>query len=108
MDGEAVRVAFPSLLDKRLADWREYHPAILVSYCVDTDIKLWTYKHENLEFAENRTCQAIDGHKNTVTVAFLDTFEEEGIWPPKLAEYCEDNGVECYTYEQSEVEFIKT
>lgn len=53
MDGEAVRVTFPRTLDEGSGAWRDYHPAILASYCDDQEIKLWTYKHENLAFAEN-------------------------------------------------------
>jgi len=53
MDGEAVRVAFPNMLDEGPSDWRTIHPAKLASYCVDQDIKLYTYKHTNLAFADN-------------------------------------------------------
>ena len=53
MNGEAVRVAFPSSLDEGPGDWRDIDPALLSSYCVDQDIDLYTYKHENLQFAEN-------------------------------------------------------
>ncbi|WP_440764551.1 hypothetical protein [Natronorubrum sp. DTA7] len=126
MDGEAVRVAFPSSLDKGPADWREYHPAILASYCHDTDVKLWTYKHENLEFAENpyapgdrviktshndpNTAVVVengtDGDEDAVTVAFLGDFEEEDVWPSKLAAHCEENEITCYTYGHDELEFI--
>jgi hypothetical protein len=53
MDGEAVNVAFPNLLDEGPGNWREIHPAKLASYCDDQNIKLYTYKHTNLEFAEN-------------------------------------------------------
>jgi hypothetical protein len=50
-EGEVVNVAFPSSLDDGPGDWRDYHPAILSSYCDDVDIKLYSYKHTNLEFA---------------------------------------------------------
>lgn len=125
MDGEAVSVAYPSSLDEGPADWREYHPAILASYCVDTDIKLWTFKHQNLEFATNPyvpgdyvfktshddpntavvTEIGTDGDDDAVTVAYLGDFEEEGVWPSKLTAHCEKNGIKRYTYECSELEF---
>nr|WP_236544731.1 hypothetical protein [Salinirussus salinus] len=50
-DGEAVRVAFPSALYDGPGDWRDIDEALLSSYCDDQDIKLYTYKHSNLEFA---------------------------------------------------------
>lgn len=53
MDGEAVRVAFPNMLDEGPGDWRTIHPAKLASYCADQEIKLYTYKHTNLGFADN-------------------------------------------------------
>lgn len=52
MDGEAVNVAFPGHLDDGPGEWRDIHPAKLASYCDDQDIKLYTYKHTNLELAE--------------------------------------------------------
>ena len=53
IDGEAVRVAFPSTLDAGPGNWRTIHPAKLASYCDDQDVKLYTYKHTSLDFAEN-------------------------------------------------------
>ncbi|SFR97215.1 hypothetical protein SAMN05216559_1811 [Halomicrobium zhouii] len=128
IDGEAVKVAFPSALDNGPAEWREYHPAILASYCDDQDIKLWTYKHENLAFAPNpyapgdRVFKTSHDDPNTaivvecsaeaigdqVTVAYLGDFEEESIWPGKLAEHCAENGIKCYTYEHAELEFVES
>lgn len=52
LDGEAVRVAFPSSLDEGPGEWRDIDEALLSSYCDDQDIKLYTYKHSNLTFAE--------------------------------------------------------
>jgi hypothetical protein len=49
---EVVKVAYPSSLDDGPGQWREYHPAILASYCHDVDIKLYDFKHTSLEFAE--------------------------------------------------------
>lgn len=51
IDGEVVRVAFPSSLDDGAGVWRDIENAILSSYCDDQEVKLYTYKHANLEFA---------------------------------------------------------
>lgn len=51
LNGEAVRVAFPNALDDGPGEWRDIDEALLASYCDDQDIKLYTYKHSNLEFA---------------------------------------------------------
>ena len=51
MDGEAVRVAFPSSLDDGPGEWRGIDDAKLASYCDDQGVKLYTYKHSNLTFA---------------------------------------------------------
>ena len=53
VSGEAVRVAFPNMLDEGPGDWRTIHAAKLASYCADQEIKLYTYKHTNLAYAEN-------------------------------------------------------
>jgi hypothetical protein len=52
MDGEAVNVAFPGMLDEGPGDWRTISPAKLASYCDDQAVRLYTYKHTNLEHAE--------------------------------------------------------
>ncbi|MEE6210942.1 hypothetical protein U3A55_12375 [Salarchaeum sp. III] len=52
MEEEAVNVAFPDHLDGGPGDWETIHAAKLASYCDDQDIKLYTYKHSNLRFAE--------------------------------------------------------
>ena len=125
INGEAVRVAFPSALDQGPADWRSHHPALLASICHDTDIKLWTYKHENLEFASNpyvpgdRVIKTSHDDPNTaivikspvgttgtdVSVAYADDFERGDIWPGKLAEHCDQHGIKCYTYAHSQLAF---
>lgn len=51
-EGEGVRVAFPSSLDEGPDDWRDIDPALYASYCDDQGIKLYTYKHSNLDFAD--------------------------------------------------------
>lgn len=50
--GEAVNVAFPSSLDEGPGDWRDIEPALYASYCDDQNIKKYTYKHTNLDFAD--------------------------------------------------------
>ncbi len=52
ISGEVVRVAFPSALDDGPGNWREFPAALLASYCDDQDVKLYSYKPTNLEFAE--------------------------------------------------------
>jgi len=51
LDGEAVRAAFPDSLSEGAGDWRTIDEALLASYCDDQEIKVYTFKHENLEFA---------------------------------------------------------
>lgn len=52
IDGEVVSVAFPSSLDEGPGEWRDIHPALYASYCDDQGIKLYNYKHTNLEFSD--------------------------------------------------------
>lgn len=51
LEGEAVRVTYPEYLDQGPGEWRDIDEALLSSYCDDQDIKLYTFKHTNLEFA---------------------------------------------------------
>jgi len=124
MDGEAVKVAYPSSLDDGPGDWREYHPAILASYCDDQDVKLWTFKHENLAFASNPYVQGDrviksshddpdtavvveggDGAADEVTVAYVGDSDLLGVWPGKLVEHCEENEIKRYSYDPTELEY---
>jgi hypothetical protein len=125
MDGEAVRVAFPSTLDYGPSDWRDIEPALLSSYCDDQDIKLYTYKHTNLDFATNpftpgdrvvksshdEPDEAIvvdcsDGAtSDSVSVVYTGQLEAGEISPGKLASYCEDKGIKQYTYSPSDLEW---
>ena len=50
IEGEAVRVAYPGSLDNGPGEWRDFDTALLSSYCDDQDVKLYTFKHSNLEF----------------------------------------------------------
>lgn len=52
LDGEAVRVVFPSALDEGAGDWKGISDALLSSYCDDQEIKICTYKYENIKLAE--------------------------------------------------------
>jgi hypothetical protein len=129
MDGEAVRVAFPNGLDKGPGDWRTIHPAKLASYCADQDIKLYTYKHTNLTFADNPyvpgdyvfktdyddpdTALVVsvspDGDNDrNVDVVFRKHMDQEGesaeyIPPTDLPTACED--VKQYSYAHEELSF---
>lgn len=53
VSGEAVQVVFPSSLDDGPRDWRNIDPALLSSYCNDQDIRVYTYKHKNIEHAQS-------------------------------------------------------
>lgn len=121
LDGEAVRVAFPSSLDEGPGDWRTIDDALLSSYCDDQDIKLYTFKHENLEFASNpftvgdtviksshsdpndAVIVAIEGEN--VTVAFDEKVVDSENSPSNLKSLCEDKGIKTYSYSSSEIEF---
>lgn len=48
LEGEAVQVAFLSSVEDGPGDWRNIDPALLSSYRDDQDIKVYTYKQENL------------------------------------------------------------
>lgn len=52
IDGEAVNVTFPDILDEGPGNWKSFDVAKLASYCDDQNIRTYTYKHTNLEFAE--------------------------------------------------------
>jgi len=120
IDGEAVKVAFPSSLDAGPGDWRDIHPALFASYCDDQDIKLYTYKHTNLTLAENSlvpgdrvvktshedpdTAVVVERlPENEVSVVFEGQLSESDVFPTKLAEYCDSNGISLYTYASAEL-----
>jgi hypothetical protein len=117
LNGEAVRVAFPSSLDEGPGDWRTIDDALLSSYCDDQDIKLYTYKHENLQFADNpfavgdyviksshddpdeSVVVEVDGE--TVTVTFDDQAVDADNKPSNLPK----QDLSTYCYSCSEIEF---
>lgn len=121
LDGEAVRVAFPNQLNQGPGDWRTIDDALLSSYCDDQDIKLYTYKHENLVYADNPytvgdrviksshndpdTATVVDVAENEITVTFDDEVIDGEINPGNLTEYCEKHGLSTYTYSHSELKF---
>jgi hypothetical protein len=121
LDGEAVRVAFPNSLDEGPGDWRDISAALLSSYCDDQDISLYTYKHENLKFAENpytvgdyviksshddpnyAVIVGVD-EGGSVTVVFEGPRGDE-IAPANLQEHCEAEDLSTYNYPHEELEF---
>lgn len=126
MDGEAVSVAFPNSLDKGPDDWRDIPPALLSSYCEDQGVKLYTYKHTNLDFAANpftpgdtvvkRSHDDPDtavvvicsttGATDEISVAYTSRFDGKGILPTEYEAYCADEGVKLYSYDPDELAFV--
>jgi hypothetical protein len=122
LDGEAVRVAFPSSMDEGPGDWRDIDPALLSSYCVDQDISLYTYKHENLKFAANpftvgdyviktshddpNPAVVVERSEteDTLTVVYEGPRGDE-VTPANLPDHCEDEGLSTYEYSHTELEF---
>lgn len=123
MDGEAILVTFPSILDDGPGDWRTIHPAKLASYCHDQDIKCYTYKHTNLEFAPNPFAAGdrvfksdhdepdlafvVEPSGETVTIVFEGQLDGDVVSSGELAAYCESNGVSQYSYAAEELEFAE-
>ena len=124
IDGEAVRVAFPSSLDEGPGDWRKIHPALLSSYCDDQNIQLYDYNHSNLKFAENLFTpgdhvlkQSHDDPDTAIVVERLPDNEAEvvytgqldgnDIFPAKLSEHCESEEISTYTYESDELVLVE-
>jgi len=120
LDGEGVRVAFPSSLDEGPGDWRDIDPALLSSYCDDQDISLYTYKHENLKFAENpytvgdyviksshddpNHAVVVEVDADEVSVVFEGPIGEE-VAPANLSDHCDDENLKQYQYSPDELEF---
>ncbi|MDZ7688750.1 MAG: hypothetical protein U5J64_08535 [Halobacteriales archaeon] len=120
-EGEAINVAYAEPMNCGPGDWRGYHPAKLASYCDDQDIKLYTYKHTNLEISENPfvvgdrlvkadhddpdTAVVVSRNGDEVSVAFEGQFND-GIPDSNLADYCDDNDIRLYTYDAEELEFV--
>lgn len=120
MDGEAIQVTFPATLDEGPGDWRTIHPAKLASYCHDQDIKCYSYKHTNLEFAENPFVsgdRVVKPSHDDPDVAIVVTAEDgvqviyegqldgETVPAANLAEYCASHEVSVYSYSVAEVAF---
>lgn len=122
LDGEGVRVAFPSSLDEGPGDWREIDPAILSSYCDDQDVSLYTYKHENLQFADcpyavgdyvikpshddpdTAIVVEVSSDDGEVSVVYDGQIDEE-IEPSNLGRYCAENDLSTYSYAVDEIAF---
>lgn len=127
MDGEAVCVAFPSSLDGGPGNWRDINMALLSSYCDDQDIKLYTYKHTNLNFATNPFTpgdRVVKGSHDepdeavvvnrgegstagSVSVVYTGQLGDEDIPPMKLASYCEEREIKQYLYSPPDLEWAK-
>ena len=124
IDGEAVRVAFPSSLDSGPGDWRTIHPALLSSYCDDQGIKLYDFNHANLAFAENRfvpgdhvrkeshddpdTALVVDRLPNDeIEVVYRGQLNGEDVSPAKLSRHCETEGISTYSYSHDELVLIE-
>jgi hypothetical protein len=127
MDGEAVRVAFPSTLDGGPGDWRDIDAALLSSYCDDQDIKLYTYKHTNLDFAKNPFVpgdQVVNADHNdpdeavvvqrdersneeSVSVVYTGQLGDEAVSPRELTSYCEEKQLKQYSYSPSDLEWAE-
>ncbi len=127
MEGEAVNVTFPNLLDDGPSNWRDIHPAKLASYCDDQDIRLYTYKHTNLEYAPNPfrpgdyvikpdyddpdlavVLDVDETADRDVTVAFCKHFESDAvptIDPADLSTHCEEADIDSYSYAHGELTF---
>jgi len=122
LDGEAVRVAFPSALDQGPGDWRDIPAALLSSYCDDQDIDLYTYKHDSLTFAENpytvgdyviksshddpnmAVVVDIDDDSDQITVVYEGPRGDE-VPPKELSDHCAAHDLSTYEYAHTELEF---
>lgn len=127
IDGEAVRVAFPSTLDAGPGDWRDIDPALLSSYCDDQDVKLYTYKHTNLDFAANPftpgdrvvnanhedpdeavvISRADDSKTESVSVVYTGQLDEPEMSPEQLASHCDEQEMKQYSYAPADLEWAK-
>jgi len=129
LDGEAVSITFPNMLNDGPGNWREIHPTKLASYCDDQEIKLYTYKHTNLEYAENPftpgdyviksdyddpdlavVLEVTDDEDRDITVSFHKHLEQEfgeqiDIPPADLSSRCDEAGIKSYSYKHDELNF---
>jgi len=121
MEGEAVSVAFPSALDDGPSDWRTIHPAKLASYCDDQAIQLYSYKHENLTYADQpftpgdyvikpdyddpdlAIVTSVEG--NDITVVFNHLIEKDYLKPQRLTDICEKHDLSQYSFNSDDLAF---
>jgi hypothetical protein len=125
IDGEAVRVAFPSSLDEGPGDWREIHPALLSSYCDDQSIQLYDFNHTNLEFAENLFTPGDHVLKRShddpdtavvverlsdgeVKVVYEGQLDGDEIYPQDLSDHCESQEISTYSYNCDELVLVES
>lgn len=122
MDGEAIQVTFPSMLDEGPGDWRTIHPAKLASYCHDQDIRCYTYKHTNLDAPPNPyvvgdriiktshddpdTAVVVSRTDTSVEVVYEGQLASDSVEPGELQSYCDDHGLSAYSYPADEVSFM--
>jgi len=119
-DGEGVRVAFAEPMNQGPGTWRDYHPGKLASYCYDQDIKLYTYKHTSLEYADHPyvvgdrvvkedhddpdPAVVVERDSDEVKVAYEGQFDGD-VPDSNFGDYCEENDVKLYSYDVEELEF---
>jgi hypothetical protein len=124
MEGEAIQVTFPSILNEGPGDWRTIHPAKLASYCHDQHVRCYTYKHTNVEAASNPfvlgdrvintthddpdVAVVVDQTSDEVHVAFDGEFNGETIPPGQLSAYCDTNDCSLYSYTPEDLAFVKS
>ncbi|MXR19231.1 hypothetical protein [Halobacterium bonnevillei] len=121
LEVETVSVAFPSALDDGPGDWRTIHPAKLSSYCADQDIKLYSYKQENLRYADHPFTTGdyvikpdykdpdlaivTSVENEEVTVVFEHLIEKDYLQPRRLEEVCEKHDLSQYSFKSEEMAF---
>jgi hypothetical protein len=124
MDGEAIQVTFPSILDSGPGDWRTIHPAKLASYCHDQDIKCYSYKHSNLEKAQNPfvtgdrvvksshddpdAAVVIQRVGDSVDVVYEGQLDGETVPVDALQTHCAERDLSLYSYSADELAFAET
>jgi hypothetical protein len=108
-----------------VASIKDQATGAISSYCDDQGIKLYTYKHTNLEFAENpftpgdRVVKAshndpdeavvvarADGSSSEpVSVVYTGQLEDPEMFPGTLESHCDDKGIKQYSYAPSDLEW---
>ncbi len=97
---------------------RDYHPGILASYCYDQDVKLYNYKHTNIQHADDPyvvgdlVVKSDRDDQDLVVVVERDgtevTFEGQfdGDLPRSyVSKQCDEDDIKLYSYDADELEF---